>query len=402
MAGRDIEIPFGPDKTGGLGLQALAPEVADQTVQQAYGDAGTAPLAGVPAVVQPHDSAPAAIPALENAPVVPVIDAPEPESTDGSDYLAGGMTDEEAVVNGMDDMQMSILALKESIGQGRELKALEKDRGELAEALKADHEELADREDILANYDSIVAEQDAILQNRTQQRDVLKGELSQVTASIEKMRVQLDQVRERWSAQLQPVETDLGRVKAEADRAKNDERSRKSELNAAESELRRTSDSESNAMAVSRRTQAEAAYTEARRRTEDARAQLAQVQRAYDDAKQQQDQEMSPLEMRLDELTKRSDSLKEDISELSDEIAEARNRRQYCETVYRYPDETVKMRGEVEAAEDMARQMDVEIHQLKERLEQSKQMASKAKIALGILIVVVIVIIIAFVFAAVR
>ena len=55
------------------------------------------------------------------------------------------------------------------------------------------------------------------------------------------------------------------------------------------------------------------------------------------------------------------------------------------------------MSNEVAAAEEAARQMDIEIHQLSERLAQNKQQSLKAKIALVVVIVIIIVIIVSFV-----
>lgn len=451
MAGRDIDIPFGPDKTGGIPLEALdaaplgseprdagngaygyaardpygANAAADPYRANAAADAYRASAAVEPyganavsdpyranTAVEPYGASAAPQPygaesayptrrsqaqRVTNVPYVPAMDVPETDIEEDSEYHAGGMSDDEAVANGMDAMQMSILAFRESIGQGRELKALEKDRKELAEALEADHEELADRENILNNYVAIVTEQDDIVDDCTRQREASKATLSQVTAEADAVEARLNQVREHYAVQMQPVEAELGRVKADADRAKNDERSRKAELSSAESELRRAKDSNANTMALSRHQIAEEAYRNARRESEKAKEQLAQVQAAYNDAKQEADQAMAPLERNLNELNRRIDSLKQEITSLGEEISTARKRRQYCDTVYQYPEETRKMSNEVAAAEEAARQMDIEIHQLSERLAQNKQQSLKAKIALVVVIVIIIVIVVSFV-----
>ena len=441
MAGRDIQIPLGPDKTGGLGLGVLAEDdtstqqslSASSALQPDANDA-TASLSSLPMIDQAATAEPLTLPEIaqepaEQDPVAqeladqdPVAqdttakpsatfefppvgqDAEKPASyvsealmEDEADEGATGAAGASAAVQGMDEMQMSILALKDSIDQGRELKAREKELQELRDALDADYEELADRDNILANYQTLVAEQDAIIEENTRQRTVQKQELAQVTAAIDSTQDQLDQVREQHSLRMQPLEKDLGRVQASADQAKNDERSRKSELNAAESELRRANEADANTMAIARHQQAEAAYSEARRRSEQTKAQLAEVQQAYDDAKQQAEQAISPLELNLEDLNKQADALKDSIGKLGEEISLARKRRQYCDTVYQYPDETAKMHREVEEAEAAAQSMDEKNSTLRGQLAESKKKAKKAKIAIGIVIAIIVVFIITFI-----
>jgi len=319
------------------------------------------------------------------------------EAVDAPEYHPGGITDEEATAQGMDPMQMSILALKDSIDQGRELKEREKDRKELAEALEADHVELADRENILANYQTLVAEQDAIIADCTQRREAAKAELSQLTVALEQNQTQLEALREQQAQQLQPLETDLGRARAAADRAKNDERSRRAELNSAESELRKANEQEANSMAIARHDQAKAAYDEARAHSNQAKDQLAQIQKAFDEAKQRFEQARGPLERSIKDITSRMEQLKEAINSLGEQLTAARNRRQYCDTVYQFPNETAQMRSEVEQAEALARQMDAENEVLREQLAQSKKKARTAKRAIALVIAIIIVIIVAFV-----
>ena len=450
MAGRDIQIPFGPDKTGGIPLDAIPAQDDVEEQVDPFADPSARPAVnGIPdpaaysaptqgQTLDPDYRVPD-VPANEPASSVtfePVTLADEPASlaqdysapayadtrdvvasqgdaqggfsdastavqVDGDsaddEYRPGGYTDEEAAAQGMDEMQMSILALKDSIGQGRELKEREKEREELAEALKADHLELSDREAILSNYHELVAAQDAIIADCTQRRDAAKAELAQLTMSLEQTQAQLESVREQHAAQMQPIESDLGRARAAADQAKNDERSRKSELNAAESELRKASDSEANTMAVARHQQVKAAYDEARARSEQAKEYLAQVQKAYDDAKRRSEQASGPLERNIADMKNRMEAIKKDIEDLGEKLSAATNRRQYCDTVYQYPDETAKMRAEVEQAEALARQMDAENEALRSQYTQSKKKATKAKIAIGVVIVIIIVIIVAFV-----
>ena len=446
MADRDMTIPMGPDLTNGEGFEPIPAEgqltestqvpsvqvpgaqtlAGAQPLPGAQPLAGTQPLAGAqydagnaygsqaaPAVQDSGSELNAQGLAALDALNVPVagqdnlVDAADGETNTESfinypdepedTYNAGGLTDEEIAEQGMDEMQMSILALKDSIGQGRELKAREKEREELAEALELDHEELADRENILANYQSLVAEQDAIINQCTQEREARKAELSQTNAQLDETEEALDRMRAYHEQQLQPIEGELGRVKALADRAKNDERSRKSELNSAEAELRRADDSDPNTMALALHRQAQEDYEQARKTSERAKEQLAEVQRSYDDAKSQIEQAEAPMQRSIEELNTRIEQLKETINDLGEKISVATKRRQYCDNVFRYPDETAKMRVEVESAEEAARQMDAENDALRARLETSKKKAMKAKIAIGIIIAIVVVFIITLV-----
>ena len=401
MAGRDIQIPFGPDKTGGLGFAPLEPEEARDPFAEPTDEA-------VAALDDEQVVEPAAAPVVEpmgaTTEVFPEVDAgslPDAnqveEPVEAIDYHPRGMSDEEAAEQGVDAFQMSVLALKDSIGQGRELKEREKELEQLREALRSDRVELGDREDILANYQQLVAEQDAIINQGTQQREANKAEAARVAAEIEQLQAQLEQKREEYAVQMQPLEAELGRVRAEADRAKNDERSRKSELNAAESELRRADDASANTVAIARHEQASAAYEDARVRSEQAKEQLAQVEKVNDEAQAQIKQDLGPLKRQLEDLKQQAESLKESVNKLGEDITAARKRRQYCDSVYQYPEETAKMRSEIEEAEALARQMNSENRSLRQKFEASKKQALKAKIAIGFVAVVVIVFIICFV-----
>jgi len=284
--------------------------------------------------------------------------------------------------------------LKDSIGQGRELKAREKELDEFADKLDADREELADREDILANYQVIVSDLDNVIAQHSEQRDARKAELAQVTAELEETTEALDRMREYHDGQMDPFEKNLGRARAFADQAKNDERSRKSELNAAEAELKRASSNDDTTMANARLDQVQAAYDEACARSEAAKEQLDQAQAAYDDAISQVEQAETPLEHSIESLQKQSEELKDSINRLGEEISVSRKRRQYCDTVYQYPDETAKLRDSVRADEEKMLKLDAEADDLRDRLTQSKEQSKKAKIAIGIAVVVIIIIIV--------
>ncbi|MBQ9003868.1 MAG: hypothetical protein IJ087_18635 [Eggerthellaceae bacterium] len=382
---REIQIPFGPDKTNGAGIEPIASDSA----------AAPDPLAAPPVEAYADTGSAAA-----SAPVVPAMTPQMIEPAEESD--SDTMSDEEAIAQGLDPMQMSIAALRDSIGQGRELKAREKELDELNEAISADNAELDDRDYILANYNQVVAEQDAIIADRTAQRDARKNELAQFSAQLEETTAALERMREYHATQLQPLETDLGHARAVADRAKNDERSRKGELSAAENELRRANDNDANTMAIAQHQQTQAAYDEARRVSEQAKSQLANVQRAYDDARAQADQAESPLKTQIEDLTNRVERLKTEINQLGEEISTASKRRQYCDTVYQYPEETARMHAEVAEAERVASKMSSDNEVLRGQLAVSRRKSKKAKIAIAIVIVLVIVIVAAFIIVGQR
>ena len=381
MADRDITIPMGPDRTGEIDLPPI--DFGD-----AYESSSGMPASqGYPA--QGFDASGDADIAYAGY---------NGQAEDGEEYHAGGMSDDEASSLGMDDVQMSFLALKDSIGQGRELKAREKELDEFAQQLDADREELTDREDILENYQILVTDQDNIIAQQSQQRDARKAELAEVTAKLEETTEALNRMRDYHDGQMEPFETNLGRARAYADQAKNDERSRKSELSAAESELKRAETGDDINMATARHEQVKAAFDEARTRSEAAKEQLAQAQRAYDDAMAQVEQAEAPLERSIEDLEKQSDELKESISRLGEDISIARKRRQYCDSVYQYPEETAKLRERVRSDEQKMLELDAEADDLRDRLSQSKEQSKKAKIAIGVVIAVIIIIIIVAVF----
>lgn len=403
---RDIQIPFGPDRTNGVGIEPIPSDDAAPRDAFAEPQAGEYARAGLAmgdrsqtadafAQNSAYAASADASAASASASVIPAMAPQIYGQGDESDSGSGGISQEEAAAQGMDDVQMSFAALRDSIGQGRELKVREKEYDELSEALEADHEELADRDYILANFDKVIGEQDTVIAEHTQRRDARKAELAQLVGQLDNTRDELERMRDYHAMQLQPLETELGQARAGADQAKNDERSRKAELSAAESELRRTSENEANYMAVAQHKQVQAAYDEAHRRSDQAKERLAQVQRAYDDARNQVEQAEGPLERSIEDLTRHSEELKEEINHLGEEISSARKRRQYCETVHQYPEETERMRAEVAAAEEVARQMDAENEVLREQLAVSKRKSRKAKVAIGIVIAIVVIFLVA-------
>ena len=390
MADKDITIPMGPDRTGEIELPPID-----------FGDAG--------GEVKPAAD-PLGEPAPEPAYVGTVTEPQGDVSYAGFNdakyeelaekYDIGGISEEQANAQGMDDVQMSFLALKDSIGQGRELKAREKELDEFTEKLDADKEELADREDILANYQVLVTDLDNVIAQHTEQREARKSELAQITAQLEETTEALHRMREYHDGQMDPFEKNLGRARASADQAKNDERSRKSELSAAESELKRASSGDDTTMATARLEQVQAAYDEARARSEAAKEALDQAQRAYDDAIGQVEQAEAPLEHTIEDCEKQAEELKASINRLGEDISIARKRRQYCDTVYQYPEETAKLRDSVRADEQKMIELDTEADDLRNRLAMSKERSKKAKgaIIIGGIIVVVIIVILIMVF----
>ena len=391
MADKDITIPMGPDRTGEFELPPID-----------FGDAGGS---AEPAAIDPF-AEPAPLPSIDPISVPPIGQGEveyagfndRGEELDG-EYHVGGISEDEAQAQGIDDVQMSFLALKDSIGQGRELKAREKELDEFAEKLDADKEELADREDILANYQVLVTDQDNIIADLTENREACKSELAAITAQLEETTEALSRMREYHDGQMDPFEKNLGRARAYADQAKNDERSRKSELSAAESELKRASTGDDTTMANARLEQVQAAYDEARARSEAAKEALDQAQRAYDDAIGQVEQAEAPLERSIEDLEKQSGELKESINRLGEDISIARKRRQYCDTVYQYPDETAKLRESVHADEQKMIELDTQADELRERLSQSKEQSKKAKIAIAIgIAVIILIVVLLFVF----
>ena len=415
MAGRDITIPFGPDRTGGMDLSSLIPEVEPaQQAEAEFTETGVLPDSAFEAASQQSyvqdeaDSAPLAE-YPQDEPIHAELDNSDQASSEdvapvdaeyaeeAEDAVEGAEDEPEEPAAPKIDVQASLLALKDSIDQGRELKAREKERDEFGQKLDADREELTDREDILANYQALVAEQDAIIDECTYQRDARKFELSQLVAQQDETNENLQRMRDYHDSQLQPLETALGRAKATAEQAKNDERSRKSELNAAETEKRKAEGGDDAAMTAARYEVAQQAYEEASSRSSMAKEALDKAQLQYDELREQVEQAEAPLERSLEDLAGKIEELKESVNRLGEDISVARKRRQYCDTVYQYPDETAKLRASVEADEETARRMDEENDELRDRLADSKQRSKTAKFAIAAVILIIIILIVVFV-----
>ena len=432
MAGRDINIPFGPDRTGALDLSSIVPEVdpsskedgedlghtdrfeavgartnvSEEEINGAYNRAfaDVAPVGVTDSEAEPEPGAQGDAGLEVSGAAISEIDGAESAAAEfegdatgaGFEVETEGDAEGNPAGNAVADVQASLVALKDSIDQGRQLKAREKERDEFGQRLDEARKELADREDILANYREIVAEQDTIIDENTRQREARKNELAQLVADQEQISEELQRMREYNDSRLEPLETALGRAKATAEQAKNDERSRKSELSAAESEKRRAEGGDDAAMATARFEVAQQAFDEAAARSQAAKEALDRAQKQYDDLREQVEQAEAPLERSLEDLDKQIEELKESITRLGDTISAANKRRQYCDTVYQYPDETAKLRESVEADEEIARRMDVENDELRDRLAESKARSKTAKLVIGAVIAIIVVIIIVF------
>ena len=311
----------------------------------------------------------------------------------GHGFDFGKASAKETAAAAVGGVSSSFAALKDSIAQNRELKQREKERDALVDQLQADREELADREDILANYARLFNEQQSIIDDNEYVRSQKKSQLAESTDLMQDTSNALERMKSYHEQQLQPLQKKLGRARASADQAKNDERSRKSELNAAEAELRKADESNAD-IAAAMQQSVSAAYAEAKARSEAAKDALKEAEHAYEVAKAQYDGEEAPLQKSVDELNERIAQLKGEIEELDGIIGQAQERRQFIDDVYHNPDETEQLREAIAEAEQEERRMGAEADQLRVQLEQSKDQARKAKLAIGIAIAVVILIII--------
>lgn len=405
MAVREFNIPFGPDKTGGMGFAELGIDDQAEAVKDpfaeppadAFARARGQELAGLP------DE-----PDLED--IEGFVSDDEPFGADLASEDTGRMgrldpnrwvadpapaeaAEPEPEEDGGDDVQTSFAALRDSFGQSRELKARQREIDELIEQLHADREELADREDIIANYKELVAQQDRIIEDASAAREEDKAQLSAIAHDIEAAEDELAEMREFHNRQMQPLESELGRARAGAEQAKNDERSRKSELNAAEAELRKAASSSDATMLQAKVDQFHEAYERACDVSAEAQDILDEVKRIYDDAVNEVESREGPLERSIEDMEHHEADLRESIAQLGDEISAARKRRQYCDAVYQYPEETEKLRQAVAADEEALDEMQMDYDDLSALLAQTKADARKAKVMLGLVLAVVIVII---------
>ncbi|HAM14262.1 MAG TPA: hypothetical protein DCP91_00045 [Eggerthellaceae bacterium] len=422
MPDRDISIPMGPDRTQGMPIvpagepeqiqpspEAIPPSQVESTgIFDALPDTPATtdarPRQAASAPMGDDDAGTDATAGAAGARENPTVAADNAKGASAAAAAAAGETgegDDPDSGQELDEMQQSFAALRDSIGQGRELKEREKQREELGERIKTDREELADRQEILANYHALVAEQDAIVNQNTQQREARKAELAQVSSELQEASDALDRMRDYHDTQLNPLETVLGRARATAEQAKNDERSRKAELSAAEKEAERSEGGDA-AVASAKVKVFEDAYEEAQARSRAAKEALEQAQREYDEARQSVEQAEAPLERSVEDMNKRIEELKDSIERLGETISAARKRRQYCDSVYQYPNETEKLRLSVEADEATARTMDAENETLRGKLAESKKRSRMAKLAIAAVVLIIIVAIVTFIYVSSR
>lgn len=404
MAVREFDIPFGPDKTGGMGFAELgiddgaaARDPFAEPPSDAFARARGQERAGLPDEPELEDIEGFALEddafaGPEDSQLTGPVGLPRRrQASDGAPEPARGED------GPGDDVQTSFAALRSSFGQSRELKARQREIDELADQLRLDREELADREDIIANYEALVAEQDRIIEEASALREEDKAELSAIAHDIEAAEDELAEMREYHNRQMQPLETELGRARAGAEQAKNDERSRKSELNAAEAELRKAASASDATMLQAKVDQFREAYDKACDISAEAQDILAEVKRIYDDAVNEVESREGPLERSIDDMEHREEELKESIAQLGDEMSAARKRRQYCEAVYQYPEETEKLRRTVAADEDALDEMQLDYDDLSALLARTKADARKAKVMLGLVVAVIAILAIALV-----
>ena len=133
-----------------------------------------------------------------------------------------------------------------------------------------------------------------------------------------------------------------------------------------------------------------AAHDEAVARSTAAKEALDDAQRNYDEIREQVEQAEAPLERSLEDLQQQIEELKEDVNRLGEVISTATKRRQYCDSVYQYPEETEKLRQMIADDETSAQQLDLENEELRDLLAQSKAGSTKAKVVIGIIVAVII------------
>ncbi len=403
MAVREFDIPFGPDKTGGMGFAELgiddgaaARDPFAEPPSDAFARARGQERAGLPDEPDLEDIEEFAL--EDDAFAVPEASQPTGPALHLPLRRRGAEGDPEPPQpqDGPEDgVQTSFAALRDSFGQSRELKARQREIDELADQLRLDREELADREDIIANYEALVAEQDRIIEEASALREEDKAELSAIAHDIEAAEDELAEMREYHNRQMQPLETELGRARAGAEQAKNDERSRKSELGAAEAELRKAASSSDATMLQAKVDQFREAYDKACDISAEAQDILAEVKRIYDDAVNEVESREGPLERSIGDMEQHEEELKESIAQLGDEISAARKRRQYCDAVYQYPEETEKLRRTVAADEEALDEMQLDYDDLSALLARTKADARKAKVMLGLVVAVIAVLVVA-------
>ena len=294
---------------------------------------------------------------------------------------------------GLDEVQTSFTALKDSISQGRELKVREKERATMAEKLHIDKVELADRENILENYTLLATDQANVIAVNTQDRGTKKAQMEDLNAQIEEASSRLRRMQTFHAQQLQPLETALGKARAAADQAKNDERSRKSELNAVEAEIRKAEEGQTEILAAKRQMITQA-YENAKARSDSAKDALKETEKAYEVTKRDYEGEEAPFKKTIDELSSQVEELKAEIADLDDTIDTAQSRKQYIDDVYRNPEQTDELRASIAQAELDLRQADQEADELRAQLEQNKEQAKKAKLLMAAIAVVIIIVII--------
>ncbi len=314
---------------------------------------------------------------------------------EGLDELPG-RTDEEANAQGFDELQMSVLALKDAVLQRRELIERRKVKAELTRVLEKDRIELADRIDIIENYDSIIEEQDSIIEQCTKERELAKENLADASVKLDKAQDLLKELLNEHQQELEPYNKDLEKIRELANQAKNNERICRTKLNAAETEHERALEYGETPIPQAHIDQLRSIYEEARQISSMYRNQIYEVQNYKKAIKASFEENIAPLRAVINDLEEIIKELKAKIAILGEEISSARKRKLYCESIYKNPDDTKKMNEEIQNAELTLEALKDENIILKEMLEESVERSKKAKYAfllvIGALIFIIILI----------
>ncbi len=312
---------------------------------------------------------------------------------EGLDDLPG-RTDEEANAQGFDELQMSVLALKDLVLQRRELNERHKVKRVLARVLEKDRIELEDRIDIIENYDSIIKEQESLIKQCTEERELSKENLADASAKLNKAQELLQELLGEHKQELEPYNHDFEKIRDLANQAKNDERRYRFKLNDAETEYERALEYGEPPLPQSYFDQIQFNYEEARHRSTVYRNQMLEVKDYIRAIKASFEENIAPLRSVINDLNEIINELKSKIALLSEEISSAKKRQAYCESIFSNPEDIKKMNKEIQNAELTLEALKDENIILKEMLDESVERSKNAKYAFLLVVVALVFIVV--------
>lgn len=285
----------------------------------------------------------------------------------------------------------SFSALKDSMAMGRDLKKKRKALEEYKKTLATLETAYQDRLNIAQNSESIVREQEHII-------DAVQSEIAQTAKKLESAETRIEEsnrglaeLKQAQLAERKPLIEELDLRNAELASAKDELKQVKAQRDSLD--LFQEGSAE---VAASEATH-DAVVQKVNDKYEAAKAAQRAAQKALDAREKDERAKQKRALDAIKQLTSEKESFAKQIDELEKKVSAAKERIAFVGYVLEHPSETDDMRQRIESNRKTAYEMDQQINRLSSVHERRKAAAGKARaVVIGVLVLIVVVAVLIF------